>query len=117
MILARKSRMCHFLEYKDTKIIYKRYASLYFCFGIDNDDNELIVLEIIHRYVDLLDKYFRNVCELDVIFQYEKAYYILDELVLGGYIQETSKKTVLRAIAAQDTEEEEDLQGKNKSNN
>ena len=109
--------MCHFLEYKDTKIIYKRYASLYFCFGIDNDDNELIVLEIIHRYVDLLDKYFRNVCELDVIFQYEKAYYILDELVLGGDIQETSKKTVLRAIAAQDTEEEEDLQGKNKSNN
>ena len=38
-----------------------RYASLYFCAGIGQDDNELITLEIIHRYVELLDKYFGSV--------------------------------------------------------
>ena len=38
-----------------------RYASLYFCVAIDPDDNELITLEIIHRYVELLDKYFGSV--------------------------------------------------------
>ena len=38
-----------------------RYASLYFCVGVDRDDNELITLEIIHRYVELLDKYFGSV--------------------------------------------------------
>lgn len=38
-----------------------RYASLYFCCAIENDDNELITLEIIHRYVELLDKYFGSV--------------------------------------------------------
>lgn len=38
-----------------------RYASLYFCVAIDPDDNELIILEIIHRYVELLDKYFGSV--------------------------------------------------------
>lgn len=112
IILARKSRMCHFLEHKDCKVVYKRYASLFFCVGIDNDDNELIALEIIHRYVFLLDEYFGSVCELDVIFNYERAYYILDELLLGGEVQETSKRTVLKAIQAQDTLQEEEESGK-----
>ena len=38
-----------------------RYASLYFCCCIEEEDNELLTLEIIHRYVELLDKYFGNV--------------------------------------------------------
>ena len=41
-------------------------------------------------------------CELDIIFNFEKAYFMLDELLLGGEVQETSKKNVLKAIAAQD---------------
>ena len=41
-----------------------RYASLYFCVAVEADDNELITLEIIHRYVELLDKYFGSVCYL-----------------------------------------------------
>jgi len=103
--------MSSFIEWKDMKIIYKRYASLYFCAAIDID-NELLTLEIIHRYVELLDKYFGSVCELDIIFNYEKAYFMLDELLIGGEIQETSKKNVLKAIAAQDLlQEEETPQG------
>lgn len=38
-----------------------RYASLYFCCAIEGQDNELITLELIHRYVELLDKYFGSV--------------------------------------------------------
>eukprot|EP01135_Chromosphaera_perkinsii_P002550 Nk52_evm66s224 gene=Nk52_evmTU66s224 len=98
--------MCNFLEYKEYRIVYKRYASLYFCVAIEPEDNELLVLEIIHRFVELLDKYFGSVCELDIIFNFQKAYYIVDELLLGGEIQETSKKGVLRAVAAQDSLQE-----------
>jgi len=43
-----------------------------------------------------------QVCELDIIFNFEKAYFMLDELLISGEIQETSKKNVLKAIAAQD---------------
>ena len=50
-------------------------------------DNELLMLETIHRYVEVLDKYFGSVCELDIIFNFEKAYFILDELVLAGEMQ------------------------------
>jgi hypothetical protein len=36
-------------DWKNTKLIYKRYASLYFVCGVDPADNELITLEIIHE--------------------------------------------------------------------
>merc|ERR1712002_1135042 len=107
MILQRKPKMCNFIEYKDLCVVYKRYASLFFCFAVDRGDNELGVLEVIHRYVEVLDKYFGNVCELDIIFNFEKAYYVLDELILGGEVQETSKNTVLKAIAQQDLVQED----------
>ena len=38
-----------------------RYASLYFCCAVEQTDNELVTLEVIHRYVELLDKYFGSV--------------------------------------------------------
>lgn len=45
----------------DSKVVYRRYASLFFVTGIGSDDNELVTLEIIHRYVEVLDRYFGNV--------------------------------------------------------
>jgi len=102
VVLARQQKQCNFLEYKDKKIIYKRYASLYFLACVDDDDNELIVLETIHHFVEVLDRYFGNVCELDLIFNFHKAYHILDELLICGELQEPSKKAILRVTAAQD---------------
>ncbi|PON29282.1 hypothetical protein TGAM01_v201531 [Trichoderma gamsii] len=106
LVLARRTRMCNFLEYKETKIVYRRYASLFFITGCSSEDNELITLEIIHRYVEQMDKYYGNVCELDIIFSFTKAYYILDELLLAGELQESSKKNVLRCIGQQDSLED-----------
>lgn len=45
---------------------------------------------------------FVQVCELDIIFNFEKAYFILDEFLMGGEIQDTSKKSVLKAIEQAD---------------
>ncbi|GAA6026282.1 hypothetical protein JCM10207_009308 [Rhodosporidiobolus poonsookiae] len=109
LVLARRTRMCNFLEYKDSKVVYRRYASLFFVCGIGQHDNELITLELIHRYVEVLDRYFGNVCELDLIFNYQKAYSILDELIIAGEMQESSKKSVLRAVGQADAIEEQEL--------
>ncbi|ETI19465.1 hypothetical protein G647_09299 [Cladophialophora carrionii CBS 160.54] len=111
LVLARRTRMCNFLEYKaDTKIVYRRYASLFFIAGCDSTDNELITLEIVHRYVEQMDKYYGNVCELDIIFNFQKAYFILDELLLAGELQESSKKNVLRCISQEDSLEEMEVE-------
>lgn len=119
----------------------RRYASLYFVACIDMNFNELITLEIIHMFVETLDRYFGNVCELDIMcvcvaplrphppratarpfidshvlclampadgcavdhrFNFHKAYYLLDELVMGGELQETNKKEVLDIMAQQE---------------
>ncbi|KAK3830277.1 MAG: clathrin adaptor complex small chain-domain-containing protein [Linnemannia gamsii] len=115
LVLARRTKMCNFLEYRDTKVIYRRYASLYFIAGVGPQDNELITLEIIHRYVEVLDRYFGNVSELDLIFNFERAYYMLDELLIAGEMQESSKLAVLKAINDHDAVEmEEANEEKNK---
>jgi len=61
-------------------------------------------IDILEVYVFLFYFLYKNlkVCELDIIFNFEKAYFILDEFLLAGEVQETSKKQVLKAISAQD---------------
>ncbi|KAJ0976305.1 hypothetical protein J5N97_018270 [Dioscorea zingiberensis] len=103
VILTRGPKLCNFVEWRGYKVVYRRYASLYFCMCIDAEDNELEVLEIIHHFVEILDRYFGSVCELDLIFNFHKAYYILDEILIAGELQESSKKTIARLIAAQDS--------------
>ncbi|ONK61617.1 uncharacterized protein A4U43_C08F31820 [Asparagus officinalis] len=103
VILTRGPKLCNFVEWRGYKVVYRRYASLYFCMCIDANDNELEMLEIIHHFVEILDRYFGSVCELDLIFNFHKAYYILDEILIAGELQESSKKTVARLIAAQDS--------------
>ena len=67
-------------------------------FGIDTDDNELASLELIHLFVETLDKYFGSVCELDVVYNFYKVYSVLDELLVGGEIVETSKVNILKKL-------------------
>ena len=71
------NQLCHARLLLDYKVVYRRYASLYFIAGTDVDDNELMALELIHRYVEILDKWFSSVCELDIIFNFQQAYTIL----------------------------------------
>ena len=75
--LAPRSRPFH----PPPQVIYRRYASLFFIVGVEVDEeNELGILEFIHALVETLDKYFENVCELDIMFNLEKAHFILDEM-------------------------------------
>ena len=48
-------------------VLVCRYASLYFLTAIEPGDNELITLEVIHRFVELLDKYFGNVSQSESV--------------------------------------------------
>eukprot|EP00802_Teleaulax_amphioxeia_P008118 Tamp_08126.p4 GENE.Tamp_08126~~Tamp_08126.p4 ORF type:complete len:171 (-),score=37.48 Tamp_08126:1746-2258(-) len=67
--LMRGEQQCSFFEYRGYKIAYRRYASLFFVVGADEDENELAVLELIHALVETLDRHFDNVCELDIMSQ------------------------------------------------
>ena len=78
--LSRTEHQCSFMDYRGMRVVYRRYASLFFIVGTDpEEDNELGMLEFIHALVETLDKYFENVCELDIMFNLEKAQFILGE--------------------------------------
>ena len=63
----------NFVEFRALKIVYRRYAGLFFCVCVDANDNELAYLEAIHFFVEVLDSFFGNVCELDLVFNFYKV--------------------------------------------
>lgn len=89
----------NFVEYKGGKLVYRRYAGLYFVMLIDYLDNELSTLETTHFLVEILDTYFDNVCELNLVFNFHKLYVIVDEIFLGGEPHEMLKQNVLKRLA------------------
>jgi AP-1 complex subunit sigma 1/2 len=101
-VVGRSGKLSNFYEWQNYKVIYKRYASLYFIMLCDLADNELIALEVIHQFVECLDDYFINVCELDIIFNFHKTIYIIEELITNGYIQEVDRTLIKSYLTNQD---------------
>ncbi|GJN13548.1 hypothetical protein PR202_gb00263 [Eleusine coracana subsp. coracana] len=95
LVVNRDPKFTNFVEFRTHKVIYRRYAGLFFSMCVDITDNELAYLECIHLFVEILDHFFSNVCELDLVFNFHKVYLILDEFILAGELQETSKRVGL----------------------
>ena len=70
VVSIRSRSHTNFVEFKNYKLVYRRYAGLYFTFGVDLNDNVLLLMETIHHFVELLDEYFANVCEVSCYFCY-----------------------------------------------
>jgi AP-4 complex subunit sigma-1 len=77
------------------KVVFRRYASLYFIVGIDDEENELATSEIIHFMVETMDRYFGTVCELDIMFNFDKVHLLIDEVIANGCIVEGSRRNAL----------------------
>uniref|UniRef100_A0A673IW99 Adaptor related protein complex 4 subunit sigma 1 n=1 Tax=Sinocyclocheilus rhinocerous TaxID=307959 RepID=A0A673IW99_9TELE len=60
--------------------------------------NELSIYELVHNFVEVLDKYFSRV----IMFNLDKVHIILDEMILNGHIVETNKNRILAPLLALD---------------
>lgn len=117
--LQRRETDCNFLDHFHYKVVYRRYASLFFIVGLQNAaslvasrsngpadfggcDNELATLEFIQAIVETLDRYFQNVCELDVLFNIEKVHFILQEMLSNGMAADTNSLSALQPITLMD---------------
>ena len=58
--LTRSDKQCSFVEHRSYRVVYRRYASLYFLVGVDGEENELAMYEFIHCVVETLDRHFGN---------------------------------------------------------
>jgi AP-3 complex subunit sigma len=103
-IAKRGDDLCNFIDNcadwptPDTRVIYRRYATLCFVFVVDSSESQLAILDLIQVFVETLDRVFENVCELDLIFHCDKVQHVLMELVMGGMVVETSKEEIFRAV-------------------
>ncbi|NP_001003826.1 AP-4 complex subunit sigma-1 [Danio rerio] len=96
--LARRKEECSFVEYKDYKLVYRQYAALFIVVGVTENENELSIYELVHNFVEVLDKYFSRV----IMFNLDKVHIILDEMILNGHIVETNKNRILAPLLALD---------------
>ena len=55
-----------------------------------------------HLLVEVLDKSFGNVCELDLIFNFTRSYCILDDIFSSGELQECCRASILAATQTSD---------------
>ncbi|EGC36122.1 hypothetical protein DICPUDRAFT_32359 [Dictyostelium purpureum] len=92
--LSRTENQCSFLEFKDYKVVYRKYASLFFIVAVDASENELAILELIHNYVEILDCCFEDV----IMFNLDKAHFVLDEMISNGDVIECSKQQILEFV-------------------
>uniref|UniRef100_A0A8D2DTL4 AP complex mu/sigma subunit domain-containing protein n=1 Tax=Sciurus vulgaris TaxID=55149 RepID=A0A8D2DTL4_SCIVU len=82
----------------NSKIIYQYYTGLHICLCVDINDNNLAYLEAINKFVEILNEYFHNVCELDLVFNFYKIYRVVDKMILAGKIHETRQRKELKQI-------------------
>lgn len=91
----KQANIAYLHSAKTKKVVYRRYAGLSFVLGVDEDDNEFTYLELIHLIVEIFDLFFTDVCELDLVFNFHRVHMIVDEVIIGGEIQEVSRQKVV----------------------
>ncbi|GIX62637.1 AP-4 complex subunit sigma [Babesia caballi] len=96
--ICRDENQSSFMQIRQHKIVYRRYASLYVILGATESENELAMLELVHRIVEIMDSYFDPVCELDIMFNLEKAHYILNEMIVNGRVVETNLTNIMHPM-------------------
>ncbi|XP_039030420.1 AP-2 complex subunit sigma-like [Hibiscus syriacus] len=79
-------------------VIYRPYAGLFFSLCVDITDNELAYSESIHLFVEILDRFFSNVCKLDLVFNFHNVYLILDEFILTGEQKGLTVTTIIKRM-------------------
>jgi AP-3 complex subunit sigma len=82
-------------------VTYRHYATLYFIVISTSTESPLALLDFIQVYVQALDSLFENVCELDLIFNFETLHATLGEMIVGGVVIETQLDKVVAGVKGQ----------------
>ncbi|KAJ4297459.1 Sigma-adaptin 3A [Kalmusia sp. IMI 367209] len=79
-------------------VTYRHYATLYFIIISTSTESPLALLDLIQVFVQALDGLFENVCELDLIFNFETLHATLAEMIVGGVVVETQLDRVVEGV-------------------
>lgn len=88
--LSRTNNQCNNFYHESQTVVYKKFTTLCFICVATKDENELALQEILNMFMTCLNTYFNNVSELDIVYNVDKAYTILDEIIVHGSVGFTS---------------------------
>jgi AP-3 complex subunit sigma len=84
---------------RKVSIVYRAYATLVVNTIVDECENALSIFDIIHSFVQVLNGCFRDVSEVQLAFNPDKALQALDSMINGGLIFETQNEIALTRLA------------------
>ncbi|CAI4217195.1 unnamed protein product [Parascedosporium putredinis] len=90
-------------ERRPSLVTYRNYATLFFIIISTSTESPLALIDLIQVYVEALDRLFENVCELDLIFNFESLHAALSEMIVGGVVVETNLDRIVSGVRAQGT--------------
>ena len=64
-------------------------------------ESPLALIDLIHVFVEALDKLFDPVREYDLIFNFETFHATLAEMIVGGIVVETNRDAVIAGVKSQ----------------
>ncbi|TPX37542.1 hypothetical protein SmJEL517_g00488 [Synchytrium microbalum] len=99
LVSSRKSEMSSIMDFEELIVIHRKFASLNFIALCLPPENEFAVLEFLQYFVEALAAQFESLAEIDIMFQLDKVYMLLDELVSNGSIVQTSKVGAIQAVS------------------
>ncbi|KAJ4381421.1 Sigma-adaptin 3A [Didymella sp. IMI 355093] len=123
LVANRPSSACNFLpnlpspppldspQRHPSLVTYRHYATLYFIVISTSTESPLALLDLIQVFVQALDGLFENVCELDLIFNFETLHAALGEMIVGGVVVETQLDRVIEGSRVRAGREEASQRG------
>ena len=112
MVSSRSSNLCNIIPgdgltsfqfQRKVSIVYRAYATLFVITVVDDCENPLAMLDIIHTFVEVLNGCFKDVSEVQLAFNPDKALQALDSLINGGLIFETQHELALSRLLEENT--------------
>jgi len=80
-------------------LVFRRYGEIYFTAVIDQDDNCLLALEVLHKFYCILDTLMvEGLKEKDFYHSIDMVYMAADELFLTGKIHESSSHEICNFV-------------------
>jgi hypothetical protein len=85
-----------YINNEKRKLVYKSFGGIYLVLIIDECENELASLDFINVIMKVFDEIFKGVCEIHMIVNPDKLYFIIDEMICGGIVIETNKEDIIK---------------------
>lgn len=92
-----KTQIIYDFDYNGSKrkLIFRLFSSIYIVLITDDLENELATLDFINVLMTVLDEVFKGVSEHHLIMHPDRLYLLMDEIISGGMVIETSKKEII----------------------